>query len=205
MKRILILGFLALLIALVLISPVTASNPVKVLLNGLESPVDGLLIEDRTYVPLRWVSEQMGAFVEWKDGQVRISTTDHPIAKDLAANLKVLGAGEYLEVGGIRYRVDKVILETKNGKEYAAVTWIEEGNVNTEFGALPAFAYEVQGVDRPVKLVDYSVTVNPSFNNKTQRSLTYTFPVQGTLASVIYFPNGAKDLSAKPIGKWRTW
>jgi len=42
-------------------------------LNGVPVPVESYLINDMTYVPLRWLVEAMGAEVEW-DGTYKIKT-----------------------------------------------------------------------------------------------------------------------------------
>lgn len=47
---------------------VQADNIIKVYVNGTRVDTDGILINDKTYVPLRVVSETMGADVKW-DGK----------------------------------------------------------------------------------------------------------------------------------------
>ena len=45
----------------------TASNDVKIYVNGMRVYEDVIMKNDRTYIPLRAVSEAMGATVSWDD------------------------------------------------------------------------------------------------------------------------------------------
>jgi hypothetical protein len=69
---------LAVVMVLVLAVPAVAEAPVTVIVDGKALNTPGLLINDTTYVPLRAVSESLGAKVEW-DGRAIISTLDRPV------------------------------------------------------------------------------------------------------------------------------
>jgi hypothetical protein len=69
---------LAVVIVLMLAVPAVAEAPVTVIVDGEELSTPGLLINDATYVPLRAVSESLGAKVEW-DGRAVISTLGRPV------------------------------------------------------------------------------------------------------------------------------
>jgi hypothetical protein len=69
---------LAVAIVLMLAVPVVAEAPVTVIVDGKTLNTPGLLINDTTYVPLRAVSESLGAKVEW-DGRAIISTLGRPV------------------------------------------------------------------------------------------------------------------------------
>jgi len=68
--------FLAIILILALAVPVVADSPILVYVNGKQVG-EGVLIGDRTYVPIRAVSEALGAKVDW-DGSVRISDLKRP-------------------------------------------------------------------------------------------------------------------------------
>ncbi len=86
MKRICVIGVLSVLLSLLLCASVLASAEtfagfpvVKLMVNGqLKEPTSPVIIIDgRTYVPLRFVSESLGAKVDWDDvtGTVKIITS----------------------------------------------------------------------------------------------------------------------------------
>jgi hypothetical protein len=88
---------LAVVIVLMLAVPAVAEAPVTVLVDGKALNTPGLLINDTTYVPLRAVSESLGAKVEW-DGRAIISTLGRPvITGDESQKAKVEAALQLLK------------------------------------------------------------------------------------------------------------
>jgi hypothetical protein len=88
---------LAVVMALVLAVPAVAEAPVTVLVDGKALNTPGLLINDTTYVPLRAVSESLGAKVEW-DGRAIISTLGKPVINgDESQKAKVEAALQLLK------------------------------------------------------------------------------------------------------------
>jgi hypothetical protein len=68
MKKRIISSFLALLIVtIVMVSPVDAKEPIKIKVDGeyVQTDVDPFIENNRTYVPVRFISEKLGATVEW--------------------------------------------------------------------------------------------------------------------------------------------
>lgn len=63
MKKVLVILMVVLMISVM----VCAQSDVKVYVNGMRLNESTLLVNDRTYVPLRAVGETMGASVEWDD------------------------------------------------------------------------------------------------------------------------------------------
>ena len=53
--------------------PVMADTPVNVVVNGITSPQQGVIVDSRTMVPVRGVTEQLGFTVEW-DGDTKTAT-----------------------------------------------------------------------------------------------------------------------------------
>jgi|GEM_PF-3666921 len=74
MKKIL----LAVVMILMLASPAIADAPVNVIVNGKVLNTPGLIINDRTYVPLRAVSEGLGAQVDWDGSQAIVTSVKEP-------------------------------------------------------------------------------------------------------------------------------
>jgi hypothetical protein len=118
---------LAVVIVLVLAVPAVAEAPVTVLVDGKALNTPGLLINDTTYVPLRAVSESLGAKVEW-DGRAIISTLGRPvITGDESQKAKVEAALQLLQEKDpadyelvCRY-VKELIIEAKPfGNDYLA-------------------------------------------------------------------------------------
>lgn len=66
-KKTLSLLLALLVLTTVMIAPVNAQEPIKIKVDGkyVESDVDPFILNDRTYVPARFVSETLGATVEW--------------------------------------------------------------------------------------------------------------------------------------------
>ncbi|WP_227764698.1 copper amine oxidase N-terminal domain-containing protein [Zhaonella formicivorans] len=208
MKK-LVLWSLALAMIFGLGIPVAADTPVKLFINGQEANVQGLLINGRTYVPVRYVSETFGAKVDFVNGTVKITTSsgggiaDGTLnAKDLTS-LPIRSLGEKFQLGKISYCIDSVTYETKNSKQYVNITFSEESTSSPgEFGLLPAFAY--QDGQTTVKLIDYSVTADPDKNKSYRRSFTYRFPYEGQISYIYYYPEGFQK-RIKPIAKWTAW
>jgi hypothetical protein len=90
MKKFLLAVFIILVLAV-------AEAPVTVLVDGKALNTPGLLINDTTYVPLRAVSESLGAKVEW-DGRAIISTLGKPVINgDESQKAKVEAALQLLK------------------------------------------------------------------------------------------------------------
>lgn len=202
MKRV-FLWSLILVLVFALIAPVAADTPIKMLINGQESKVNALLINGTTYVPARYVSETLGAKVDYVDGIVKITTASSPNSASItgleSANLPIRNCGEKLQVGEIAYCIESVIYETKNSKQYVSITFSEEASsaAAVEFGLPPAFA--IQSGKTITKLLDYSVTADSDSNKSYKRSFTYRFPYEGQISYVYYYPQGK---TMQPIGKW---
>ena len=76
--------FIILMVGFMIAVNVCAQSAVKVYVNGMRLNEDVLLVNDRTYVPLRAVGETMGASVEWDaatDSAYITFTEDDAIAK----------------------------------------------------------------------------------------------------------------------------
>lgn len=74
MKKIL----LAVAIVLMLVSPALAANIIPIFIDGTPNYPETVVQNNRIYVPLRFVSEELGAKVEWTNGAVEITTINRP-------------------------------------------------------------------------------------------------------------------------------
>lgn len=200
------LWLLVLLLVVAVSTPVIANTPVKLFINGLEAPVEALLINGKTYVPVRYVSETLGAKVNYEKGVVKVSTAAFPRTPGISVDQKVLAGvpiknpGEKVNFNGITYTIKSVTYQTKGAKQYAKITFIEETlSPEGNFGLLPTFVYQ-KGQELKV-LTDYSITAEAekkTDNNDYRRTFSYIFPCDGKITHVYYYPPG----TAKPIGKW---
>ena len=94
MKKILPIALLLVLFVL----PVSADTQVPVLVNWKTLGVPGLLIDGSTYVPLRAVSESLGAKVEWDGNRAIITSLKEPgITGDLRNKDMVVKALQILK------------------------------------------------------------------------------------------------------------
>jgi opacity protein-like surface antigen len=88
---------LAVVMVLVLAVPAIADAPITVIVDGKTLNTPGVLMNDTTYVPLRVVSESLGAKVEW-DGRAIISTLGRPVINgDESQKAKVEAALQLLK------------------------------------------------------------------------------------------------------------
>jgi hypothetical protein len=202
MKKISIWGLVLILIC-GLALPVAANTPIKLYIDGQLAKIDGLLINNRTYVPVRFVSETLGASVDYVDGVVQIYTK--PGLTETAPNstIPLKRVGEKVTIGDISYTIDSITYSTKGAKRYASITFLEESKYSVgEFGLLPAF--HIQQGSEVMALTDYTITAQAKGsldNTQYRRIFTYTFPWEGEVNYVYYFPQGSK--SVEPIGRWQ--
>jgi len=70
-----------------LVSPAIADAPVNVIVNGKILSTPGLVINDRTYVPLRAVSEGLGAQVDWDGSQAIVTSVKEPNISGKSASI----------------------------------------------------------------------------------------------------------------------
>lgn len=200
MKKI-ILWSLVLVLICGLTLPVGASTPIKLYVNGQLAKIDSLLINNTTYVPVRFVSETLGASVDYADGVVRISTKSGSTAATPNSNLPLKKVGEKVTIGEISYTIDAITYETKGSKRYVSITFLEESKSSIgEFGLLPAF--DIQQGTKVIRLTDYTVTAEGDSNKTYRRTFTYTFPWEGEITYVYYYPQGF-DKAVEPIGRWQ--
>lgn len=203
MKKILLWGLIGLLLC-GLAMPAIANTPIKLFIDGQQAKIDSLLINGRTYVPARFVSESLGATVDYVDGVVKIYSTSGKSVSTPTANLPIKSVGEKIEYNNISYTIEKITYENKNSKQYVRLTFVEESNSSLgEFGLLPAFDIE-QG-SKVIRLNDYTVTAKTnkaSDNTDYKRTFTYTFPWEGEVSYIYYYPQGSGK-TVKPIGKWQ--
>jgi len=203
MKKI-ILWSLILLLICGLAFPVGASTPVKLYVNGQLAKIGGLLINSTTYVPVRCVSETLGASVDYVDGVVRISTKPSTVTAIPSSELPLKKVGEKVTIDDLSYTIDAIIYETKGSKRYVHITFLEESKSSIgEFGLLPSF--DIQQGSKIIRLTDYTVTAeadSPSDNTSYRRTFTYTFPWEGEITYVYYYPQGFEK-SVQPIGRWQ--
>jgi hypothetical protein len=75
MKKIILAVIMVLLFAM----PVMADAPVNVWVNNKMLDTPGLLIDGKTYVPLRAVSEGLGAQVDWDGSQAIVTSVKRPV------------------------------------------------------------------------------------------------------------------------------
>src|SRR5690554_6156966 len=105
MKKILLWCITGLLIC-GLALPVAASTPIKLFINGKQSAIESLLINGKTYVPARFVSESLGAKVDYTDGVVKISTKEDSNPGGLSDDVPKKRTGEKVEIGDMSYVIE---------------------------------------------------------------------------------------------------
>jgi hypothetical protein len=156
---------LAVVMALVLAVPAVAEAPVTVLVDGKALNTPGLLINDTTYVPLRVVSESLGAKVEW-DGRAIISTLGRPvITGDESQKAKVEAALQ--------------LLKEKDPADYEMVCRYVKKILIDNDGSGKILAYAMvptvitPGVAEPDTIFLTAVLLNKNDNTRTAASIVH--------------------------------
>ncbi|NLC38452.1 MAG: copper amine oxidase N-terminal domain-containing protein [Clostridia bacterium] len=198
MKKITLPIILVLLGSLLFAPAVTGMSPIPVFLNGEKSDAEALLINGRTYVPLRYLGEKLGAAVDYRDGKVFVETKGKTaLSKSALDKLPIKRIGEKITKDNIDYTISSFSYLEKSGKTHASLTFMETATVNVDFGPLPSFAYQLE--DGSIGFIqDYSLTVDPEFNSKWRRCFTLEFPLPDGLKYLLYIPSRADQ----PIGRW---
>lgn len=92
-----------------------AATDIKLFVNGKQSTVDLQIIDGSSYVPLRAVSEMLGADVKW-DGDARTITITgkdyHP-----AGSLKSFNVNVNVDSGPMKMNISKVTLDPSYSKD----------------------------------------------------------------------------------------
>jgi hypothetical protein len=197
-KKIILPVMLILLGSLLLAPAVTGMDPIPVFLNGEKSDAQALLINGKTYVPLRYLGENMGATVDYRDGQVFVDTKQKiTLSKSVLDNLPLKRMGEKVTKNDIDYTISSFIFLEKGGKTHASLTFMETATINVDFGTLPSFAYQLE--DGKIGYIEnYSLTADPDLNSKWRRCFTLEFPLPDGLKYLLYIPGGANQ----PLGRW---
>ncbi|MDS1029202.1 stalk domain-containing protein [Bacillota bacterium LX-D] len=200
-------GTTAALVISSLCLPVTASTPLKLFFNGKASSINAVMINGSAYVPVRYVSENLGAKVTYINGTINITSKDAAatsgnvltFSKDELSKMRILRVGEKLEINDLKYSVLALVHEQKKGVDYDKIIYCEETTgIVGNFGELPSFAIQING--KITKLTDYSFSAEQDTKDY-KRVYSYSFPHKGEIQCIYYFVNGFQK-SKTPIGRW---
>jgi hypothetical protein len=87
-KKLVFVAALILAVAL----PASAENPIRVYVNGLQLTSEAVIINERVYVPLRAVSESLGANVGWDDAA---NTAYIATQRDALTDIEIVGDASF--------------------------------------------------------------------------------------------------------------
>lgn len=189
--------------ALLAAPAVTAMDRLPIFLNGEKAPVEGVLIQGSTYVPLRYLSEALGAKVDYREGQVFVETGQAGLVKLTAEQVKKLPTkrlNEKIAKDNIEYSVSSVSYNTRGTTKYINVQVMEVAGTHAHFGTIPTIAYQLTNGEIGV-LTDYNLTADKDLNAKWRRTFTLEFVSPGNVQYFIYIPGN----SDAPIGKWSVY
>lgn len=193
--------------ALLVTPAVTAMNRLPIFLNGQKAPVEGVLIEGSTYVPLRYLSEAMGAKVDYRDGQVFVETGQGKpgaghlsLTAEQVKKLPTKRLSERIEKDKIEYAITAVSYTTRGTTRYVNLQLMETSGTHAHFGTIPTIAYQLSDGTIGV-LADFNLTADKDLNAKWRRTFTLEFESPGQVQYYIYIPGNSKE----PIGKWSTY
>ncbi|NLL17706.1 MAG: hypothetical protein GX262_01615 [Clostridia bacterium] len=193
--------------ALLAAPAVTAMDRLPIFLNGEKSPVEGILIEGSTYVPLRYLSEAMGAKVDYRDGQVFVEagqavpgSAGISLTAEEVKNLPTKSLKEKITIDRIEYSINSVSYLTRGTTRYVNLQLSEISGTHVHFGTIPTLLYQLTDGTIGV-LKDYNLTADKDLNAKWRRTFTLEFESPGQVQYYIYIPGNGDA----PIGKWSTW
>lgn len=193
--------------ALLTAPAVTAMNRLPIFLNGEKAPVEGVLIEGSTYVPLRYLSEAMGAKVDYREGQVFVEagqgvpgSAGISLTAEQVKNLPTKRLKEKITIDRIDYSINSVSYSTKGTTKYVSLQLSEISGTHVHFGTVPTIFYQLTDGTIGV-LKDFNLTADKNLNAKWQRTFTLEFESPGEVQYYIYIPGN----SNAPIGKWSVW
>lgn len=189
--------------ALLTAPAVTAMNRLPIFLNGEKAPVEGVLIEGTTYVPLRYLSEAMGAKVDYRDGQVFVETGGSTVdgvtlTAEQVKNLPTKRLSEKIAKDKIEYAITGISYSTRGATRYVNLQLMEAtGSIDANFGTIPTIAYQL--ADGKIGIIkDFNLTADKDLNSKSRRTFTLEFESPGQVQYYIYIPSNGDT----PIGKW---
>lgn len=189
--------------ALLAAPAVTAMDRLPIFLNGEKAPVEGVLIQGSTYVPLRYLSEALGAKVDYREGQVFVETGQAGQVKLTAEQVKKLTTkrlNERITRDNIEYTIASVSYNTRGTDRYTNVQVMEIASTHAHFGTIPTIAYQLTNGEIGV-LTDYNLTADKDLNAKWRRTFTFEFISPGNVHYYILIPCN----SDAPIGKWSVY
>lgn len=193
--------------ALLAAPAVTAMDRLPIFLNGEKAPVEGVLIEGSTYVPLRYLSEALGAKVDYREGQVFVEAGQAEpgspgisLTAQQIKNLPTKRLTEKITVDKIDYSINSVSYNTMGTTRYVNLQLSEISGIQAHFGTIPTIAYQL--ADGTIGIVqDFNLTADKDLNAKWRRTFTLEFESPGQVQYYIYIPGNGDA----PIGKWSTY
>lgn len=207
MKRLALPLTLVLAGALLLTPAVTATSRLPIFVNGQKAPVEGVLIQGSTYVPLRYLSEALGAKVDYRDGQVFVETGQGAVTApgvkltpEQVQKLPTKRLTEKIAQDKIEYTITSISYTTRGNTTYTNLQLMEISSTHAYFGTIPTIAYQLKDGTIGV-LKDFNLTADKDLNAKWRRTFTLEFESPGQVQYYIYIPGN----SQQPIGKWTTY
>jgi len=193
--------------ALLLTPAVTATSRLPIFLNGHKAPVEGVLIDGSTYVPLRYLSEALGAKVDYRDGQVFVETGQGvpaapgvTLTAEQVKQLPTKRLTEKIAQDKIEYAITGISYSTRGNTTYTNLQLMETSSIHAYFGTVPTIAYQLKDGTIGV-LKDFNLTADKDLNAKWRRTFTLEFVSPGQVQYYIYIPGN----TGVPIGKWSTY
>ncbi|MFF2093528.1 stalk domain-containing protein [Paenibacillus sp. NPDC058174] len=149
-----------------------ASQKVRVILNGSELDDSGLIVDNKTYLPLRQIANGLQAIVSW-DNQTKKATLYKPNVHMVLFQDKVVFGN-----------VDK-------GNRYTFNVLSQIDNLTTEVSAVKVSITDPNGTEKVIQSQSVNITKD-NFWYRTE-DIKYNFEYSGKYAVRFYMKTSASD------------
>lgn len=175
---------------------VFASSDIKLLINGKSVAADVQIIDGSSYVPLRVVSESLGAEVKW-DGEDRTISILQKGFNPATANLppaKAFAVAVNVESGPMKMNITKVTMDPAY-KEYsfseptkAIVLDVEvENTSNDKLSWYVTYGKIITNTKEQIDGKSGAERIGGDFIGKVKKTGQIVFPIKGDLNSITSF------------------
>lgn len=214
-KLLIALGLTGIIIASVAVGAAYASSDIRLLINGKQINSDIQIIDGSSYVPLRVVSESLGANVKWDGDSRTISITSGNAVDAPKSDAKSYNVDINIENGPMKMKISKVTLDpayqqSSNDNKIKAIVM----DVNVENTSDDTIRwYPTQGklalntkeqIESPSFKSD---RVDGEFVGKIIKTGKIVFEVKGdldTITSFNYVISGAQNKQFSRVGEDKT-
>lgn len=149
-----------------------AASAIKIVVNGKTANADARIINNTTYVPLRAVSEMLGANVDWNQKTQTVTITSAGTTAD-SATVKT--------VNGVTIEISRVEQDSDSLRVYIKYTNTTKNEINT--------AESLSKIVMNGKQYDYDTMFNfDRYYNKGVPKAPYSLEPGASADSVLFFP-----------------